>query len=64
MIMLDARLDPQPPHWLSGAPWRWEVRGPRGELLADGEGCRTSGVAIEVARITAYEEGWLQHVSG
>ncbi len=58
-LSLNAILDPLPPHWLSGAPWRWEVRGATGDLLADGEGCRTAAVAIETARITAYEEGWM-----
>ena len=58
-VSLEAILDPAPPHWLSGAPWTWEIRGPRGNLLANGEGCRTAAVAIETARITAYEEGWI-----
>lgn len=58
-VSLEAFLNPRPAHWLSGAPWQWEVRRHDGLLLADGEGARTAAVAIEAARVTAYEEGWL-----
>lgn len=58
-IALDAWRDPTPPNWLSGAPWRWEIYNATGTLMAGGEGCRTAAVAIETARVTAYQEGWL-----
>lgn len=59
-VALEAILLLAPVHWLRAVPWCWEIRDAAGRLLADGEGCRTAAVAIETARITAYEEGWLR----